>query len=210
MKSSYLLIIPILVLVGCKHTTPDRIMHSPGYQFGESMNRPFNDMIANARQSEIEIGSVHFAFDRSELTQSAKEQLDRIARMVNEHEGLVVVEGHTDHINTDEFNQRLGYRRALAVADYLRSAGVWDERLVIRSFGEERPEATNWNDSGRELNRRVAIRMFAQGEIMGGKEALQAHRKRLGQNTGTKSQPQPMLLGQIVESMPGIGAGGER
>ncbi|HXK92816.1 MAG TPA: OmpA family protein, partial [bacterium] len=122
------------------------------------------------------------------LTPEAKAALDWIAQDIAQREGLVIVEGHADHFNTDEYNLRLGYRRALNVADYLKSAGVWDERLVIRSFGEARPVATNWIDSERAKNRQVVIKMFAQGDGMSSKEAMRAYQKTLQEKKSTESR----------------------
>ena len=73
------------------------------------------------------------------------------------------VAGHTDARGTDEYNHRLGQRRAISVVEHLARAGVPAERLVVRSYGESRPIAPNArpdgsdDPEGRALNRRVEI-----------------------------------------------------
>jgi OOP family OmpA-OmpF porin len=69
----------------------------------------------------------------------------------------VRVEGHTDAIGGDDYNQRLGLRRAQAVRRYFTDHGIASRRISARSFGESRPIASNDTDEGRSLNRRVEL-----------------------------------------------------
>lgn len=131
---------------------------------GAASDQAFAAMAGNARQEPAEIGRVYFDYDADLVKPESREQLAFIAREVNRREGPVVVEGHADHMNTDGYNLRLGYRRALAVAHYLRSAGVAADRMHIKSFGEDRAAGDNHSESERPLNRRVVVRMFAQGD----------------------------------------------
>lgn len=169
----------ILFLPGCQGlmktgTGPDR--ETP---FGESVRAPFDEMIANAQPAEQILGSVYFDFDDASLSEEAKYELDLVATMVSHRPGLVIVEGHADHVNTERYNTVLGYKRALAVADYLKSAGVWDERLVIQSFGEGRPVASNWIEHGRTQNRRVVIKLLSPRQAMSAQEAKRAYSNML-------------------------------
>ncbi len=70
-----------------------------------------------------------------------------------------VIEGHTDSVDTKEYNQDLSERRASKVVDYLVSKGVNAANLSSRGFGEERPVATNLNAKGRKQNRRVEVEL---------------------------------------------------
>ncbi|MEN8719821.1 MAG: OmpA family protein, partial [Oceanococcaceae bacterium] len=74
-------------------------------------------------------------------------------------EMLVEVAGHTDSIGGDAFNQQLSQRRAEAVRQYLIGKGISAERLTAVGYGESEPKATNDNEEGRELNRRVELRI---------------------------------------------------
>ena len=72
---------------------------------------------------------------------------------------VVEVAGHTDSTGTNSYNQALSERRAGSVAQYLRTQGVIDQRLITVGLGEDMPVADNTTDSGRQQNRRVEITM---------------------------------------------------
>lgn len=116
---------------------------------GEGPNRKFED--------------VHFAFDKSDLTDYSKAILDNAATTIN---GLsdkypsikVELSGHTDWIGTDGYNQGLSERRASVVKDYLSRKGVSATRINTYAYGESKPVAPNETDEGRALNRRTEIR----------------------------------------------------
>lgn len=106
---------------------------------------------------------VHFAFDKSDLTDYAKSLLDNAAKVINDlsknHPKLKVdVGGHTDWIGTDGYNQGLSERRANVVKQYLQRKGVDGGRMSTQAYGEARPKATNETDEGRALNRRTEVR----------------------------------------------------
>ncbi len=67
------------------------------------------------------------------------------------------IDGHTDSVGSDEYNQGLGQRRANAVKRYFADHGIRASRLNARSFGESRPVAPNDTDEGRQTNRRVEL-----------------------------------------------------
>jgi outer membrane protein OmpA-like peptidoglycan-associated protein len=76
----------------------------------------------------------------------------------------VRVEGHTDDVGEDAFNQTLSDGRAAAVRDYLIGKGVAVDRLEAQGFGETRPIADNTTKAGKEQNRRVEFVIVSQGE----------------------------------------------
>ena len=67
------------------------------------------------------------------------------------------VEGHTDSIGAESYNQGLSQRRAESVRDHLVGQGLGARRLEARGYGESRPIADNGTDEGRRLNRRVEL-----------------------------------------------------
>jgi len=178
-----------------------RPVHKP---LGEEVNRPFVEMVQNGKQTETTIGHVYFEYDHDRLTSDAKKKLNQLAHEINRRSGQVMIVGHADHNNTEQYNKRLGYLRALEVMNYLKSAGVWQERMVIRSFGENRPTSTNYTDAGQALNRRVEIAMFAQGEGMSGAEAERAY-KRWQDRGKEKPAPKPQLF--MLENASGSSGG---
>lgn len=181
----------VFLSIGCE-TVKETDIHTP--PLGQGVNQVFDTMIANAEPIETQLGSVYFAFDQAELNQESKNELDKIAKRVAHLTGPVIIEGYTDHVNTVEYNEKLGLLRALTVAQYLQSAGVWEERLVLRSYGETRPAETNWTASGANINRRVDIRIMAQGEGMPGKESMRVNEKLYTEKSSGESSPVGLIL----------------
>ena len=68
------------------------------------------------------------------------------------------IEGHADERGTREYNLALGQRRAESVANYLTANGIDKSRLVVKSYGEERPISLGSNDSAWSKNRRVELK----------------------------------------------------
>jgi outer membrane protein OmpA-like peptidoglycan-associated protein len=102
-------------------------------------------------------GDVLFEFDRTTLLPTARVKLGQLADVLNKTDIGLAVEGHTDSVGSDAYNQDLSYRRAMAVRDFLISRGVDAARLQIAGFGRTRPLADNRSPEGRAMNRRVEI-----------------------------------------------------
>ena len=103
-------------------------------------------------------GNITFAFDSSNLQSQFLPVLDNVAGTLNQYNQTIVeVAGHTDSVGTDAYNQALSERRANAVAGYLGSKGIMQQRMIVVGAGETRPVASNDTDSGRAQNRRVEI-----------------------------------------------------
>ncbi len=113
-------------------------------------------------QAPAELPKTYFDFDLHNLSADAQTTVDSIAGVIKDLDGLVVVEGHTDHTGTNEYNQALSMRRANAVRDALVSRGISADRLLVRGFGERQPAASNTSSEGRALNRRVEVTLRAQ------------------------------------------------
>jgi len=102
---------------------------------------------------------LNFAFDSSALTDSDKAQLDAaVAELKRLNWTSGVIEGHTDSIGSDAYNQKLSERRAETVRAYLAAQGIADSRMVPTGFGESQPVADNKTAEGRAENRRVVLR----------------------------------------------------
>ncbi len=102
---------------------------------------------------------VHFDFDRSNIRQSDAAELKKGIDFVKEYPGSRVrVEGYTDSVGTDRYNQKLSERRAEAVKNYLVQKGAVDaSKITSAGYGEMRPVASNETEQGRAENRRVEI-----------------------------------------------------
>jgi outer membrane protein OmpA-like peptidoglycan-associated protein len=75
------------------------------------------------------------------------------------------VEGHTDSVGGDDYNQQLSEQRAMSVRDYLTHAGIPVASVTSRGFGKTQPVASNTTGSGRQQNRRVEL--VISGDIIG-------------------------------------------
>jgi len=105
-----------------------------------------------------ELRGTHFAFDSSRLTPEGEAILDEATSTMNQHGDIRVrIEGHTDSVGSDDYNLRLGQRRADAAERYLVSRGIDATRLSTVSFGESKPAASNDTAEGRAENRRVEL-----------------------------------------------------
>ena len=102
---------------------------------------------------------VHFGFDESKLSDDAMAALDDFAGKLKSDNANVYVEiqGYTDSIGTDDYNMKLGDKRAQAVRRYLNSVGVPLSRMSTISYGKSNPIADNGTRDGRSENRRVVL-----------------------------------------------------
>ncbi len=105
---------------------------------------------------------IAFRFDSAELTDIGKGKVYLLAQQIKEKgDAVVAIEGHTDSIGTEEYNQRLGMRRAQRVMQELASLGVDASRLTVTSFGYSKPLIDQKTDWARAVNRRVEFRISA-------------------------------------------------
>ncbi len=102
---------------------------------------------------------VFFDQDATTLRSGAIAQLETIAQTLKSSPSLgkVNVVGHSDDEGTPDYNARLSEARARTVSSYLAIQGIALDQMVVKSYGSQRPVATNSNDVGRQLNRRVDI-----------------------------------------------------
>ena len=109
---------------------------------------------------------VKFDFDKSKVKEESYGDIKNLADFMNQYPSTTTtVEGHTDSVGTDAYNQKLSERRANAVRDVLvNQYGVGSERVNSVGYGESRPVADNATDAGRAVNRRVEAEVEAQAK----------------------------------------------
>jgi outer membrane protein OmpA-like peptidoglycan-associated protein len=108
----------------------------------------------------MNLGSDHlkFEFDKADLRPEDRELLSRIAGiLMTSHDYTVSVNGHTDDVGTDDYNQKLSERRAEAVRDYLVKAGLSPDILSVQGHGKSMPLVRGTSDAARGKNRRVEL-----------------------------------------------------
>jgi outer membrane protein OmpA-like peptidoglycan-associated protein len=107
-----------------------------------------------------------FDFGKTDLQETNKMNLRKLSESLKQYPDTeLLIEGHTDNVGSDSFNQNLSQNRAAAVANYLNSVGVSMARLRPEGRGEAQPIASNDNDSGRQQNRRVEIAVYANDKM---------------------------------------------
>jgi len=128
------------------------------------------NLILETRESQrgliVNISDVLFDFNKYTLKPGAREKLAKVSGILLAYPGLKIqLEGHTDSIGSDEYNQKLSEQRAGAVRDYLTSQGVAPNDTTAVGLGKADPVASNTTDAGRQKNRRVE--MVVSGEPIG-------------------------------------------
>ena len=104
--------------------------------------------------------NITFATDSDVLSSSFLDVMHSVSLVLTEYEKTVIeVMGHTDSTGSDGYNLALSQRRAASVGNHLASKGVARMRILTEGFGEQYPVASNDTESGRELNRRVELRL---------------------------------------------------
>lgn len=109
----------------------------------------------------IDAVMLYFDFNKSNLKKDEITKMERFIHQVKENPYVrIEVNGHTDDVGTDEYNEKLSERRAVTVEDYLLSRGVPREQLaVVKGFGKAAPLVPGTSDDARAKNRRVEVRI---------------------------------------------------
>lgn len=127
----------------------------------EELRRELNTVLETretARGLIMSMPDVLFDFGKYTLRQGAREKLAKISGILLSHPDLKIeVDGYTDNIGSESFNQTLSDERAESVRTYLVDQGVASDHITARGFGESDPVADNSTAVGRQKNRRVEL-----------------------------------------------------
>jgi len=111
-----------------------------------------------ARGLIVNMSDVLFDFNKYTLKPEAREKLAKVSGILLAYPGLKLqVEGYTDNIGSDEYNQKLSEQRADGVRDYLVQQSVADSNVTAQGYGKRDPVADNSTNEGRAQNRRVEL-----------------------------------------------------
>jgi outer membrane protein OmpA-like peptidoglycan-associated protein len=130
----------------------------------KSLEQELSDL--KAKQTErgtvVTLGDVLFDTGKATLKPGAYTTIDRLAEVLNKDpKRHVIIEGHTDSVGSEDYNQSLSERRASAVQAALLERGVASEQIRALGKGESTPVASNDDSGGRQQNRRVEM-IFAE------------------------------------------------
>ena len=124
------------------------------------------DTRETARGLIVNLSDVLFDTGSATLKPGAREKLSRISGILASHQGLrVEVEGHTDNVGAEDYNQQLSERRGATVRTYLVQQGIASGAIGTTGLGEGTPVATNGTAAGRQQNRRVEL--VVSGDAIG-------------------------------------------
>ena len=112
----------------------------------------------------LTIGDVLFATGKSDLNASAQRSMGKIAEFLQKNQNRnLLVEGHTDSVGSDEYNQGLSEQRAASVKSALVKRGIASDRIVTIGYGKKYPLASNADAAGKQQNRRVEAIILNEG-----------------------------------------------
>ncbi|MDT4855034.1 Outer membrane porin F [compost metagenome] len=158
---------PVMPPVSCSDTDGDGVCDNldncPNTPANVTVDATGCPIAAEAVRVELD---VKFDFDNSSVKESSYGDIKSLADFMKEYpSSSTVVEGHTDSVGTDAYNQRLSEKRANAVREVLvYRFGVDGNRVSAVGYGESRPVSSNATAEGRSLNRRVEAGVEAQAK----------------------------------------------
>lgn len=115
----------------------------------------------------LTLGDVLFDFDKATLKPGGERAVDKLAQFMQEYpDRNVMIEGFTDSVGPEDYNEQLSRERANSVRRALLNKGISSSRIQIRGYGERYPVASNETEAGRQQNRRVEVIISGKdGEI---------------------------------------------
>ncbi len=132
---------------------PDELDQCPGTPKGATVNE-FGCWVCE---------NIHFDFNKWNIKPESYPCLDeQVELMKNSPDLKVEIQGHTDSLGSQSYNQRLSERRAMSVKDYFVSKGIEKERLSTKGLGFSKPVATNDTEEGRAKNRRIEFQVISE------------------------------------------------
>ncbi|WP_116813136.1 OmpA family protein [Steroidobacter cummioxidans] len=119
------------------------------------------------QRGSITLAGVNFENDSVVLLSGSTVVLDRLVADLKKYPQLEIeLQGHTDSVGSDQYNQRLSQQRANAVRTYLLNRGIRASQVVARGYGESQPISDNSTAAGRAQNRRVVMHVLQNpGEV---------------------------------------------
>lgn len=106
--------------------------------------------------AEMEISTIYFDFDKAELKEEGKVELDKLASQLNSSKEYdIVIGAHTCNVGTEKYNMKLSEKRAQTVVKYLLMKGVNNAYVGSNNYGETKPAVENSSIKNKHLNRRV-------------------------------------------------------
>lgn len=147
----------------CPGTPPNTPVHHNGCPIKEYASSPEAEPVEVVEAVRVEL-DVKFDFNKSDVKENSQADIKSLADFMKQYpQTTTTVEGHTDAVGSDAYNQGLSERRANAVRDVLvNQHGIESARVSSVGYGESQPVADNDSETGRAINRRVEAEVEAQ------------------------------------------------
>ncbi len=158
-KNTFVLILMLVCAIGVSGCAKKKkIVVKPAEEPGAPVDKWDVSMPLEDRVYEVtdDLETIYFGFDRASLKADAKNTLENNAQWLKDNPGeWVRVEGHCDERGTEEYNIALGERRAEGVRKYYVALGVDDSRIMVLSWGEEKPSDPRHSEAAWSKNRKA-------------------------------------------------------
>jgi len=136
-------------------------LHSNGGNYTIQVADPGTEDIGKELDQDCHVAlyGIHFDFNKSTLRPDSDPVLQKVLGLLKSRADLSLeVQGHTDNVGSEDYNQKLSDARAKAVVDWLLTNGTASNRLTATGYGMKMPIADNGSDEGRAKNRRVELK----------------------------------------------------
>jgi len=141
----------------------DECPETPGTVANNGCPEPTAEAISELNEYS---NTVLFDTNKATIRSESEEALQAIADIMEEYPNTIFhIEGHTDSVGSEEYNETLSRERAASVKEFLVSEGIPATRLTSEGYGESRPIASNNTAAGRQENRRVEISLDQDKEM---------------------------------------------
>ena len=111
------------------------------------------------RDCHVALYGIHFDFNKASLRPDSEPVLEKVLALLKSRADLKLeVQGHTDNVGGDDYNQKLSEARADTVSSWLKAKGITAARLSAHGYGMRQPVADNGSETGRARNRRVELK----------------------------------------------------
>ena len=148
----FLLTLMVFVVASCSSVSTDRTNDATAISATASGAYSDDGLTSN--------NVLYFAYDKSDINSEGRTKIRSLAKLINENNLTVRVEGHCDERGTREYNLALGEQRAKTVAELLIINGVPSDKISTVSYGEEKPAASGSNERSWSQNRRALVKTF--------------------------------------------------
>jgi outer membrane protein OmpA-like peptidoglycan-associated protein len=161
----YLVSLPVGKNYNVTMSAPGFLFHSENISTSDTSG--FQEINQNISSKKIESGSkivlnnIFFEFNKSVLLPTSEDELKRLVKLMKENPSInVEISGHTDNIGSAVYNQYLSEERAKSVVKFLVEHEISAGRLAFKGYGFSKPIASNNDEKGRALNRRIEFLIY--------------------------------------------------